>query len=510
MSEKEHSRPLLNGEVATMVVLVSLVVEVVCGFAAMNFGSRHLMLGFALSTVAGGVVMTLLALKLFPSEITRTEPTGAAWVIGSWQDLLSGLSIGCIFGVCWSLVQTWAPPSRGIPADPEFQIAVMARAQPLISVAALVLLGPITEELMFRGILYGGYRRSLGPVSAAVLTTAIFVALHLPSPFELPWCRLHWRAVGPAIAAHSGINLALVLPALISTWSHGSTGRTMADYLRAVRTHPTDPFAFYQLGVAECKASNFSNAIVNLTRAMKLGEDSSSIYVYRGNAKFKVGDDDGAILDYDKAIELNPNDSLSFYDRGLARSRNADYEGAIADYNRSIALDPGNSWAYENRGLARFGEGQIESAMADLNQAIELSPTNSTYYNDRGWAEYLKGDFGLAIADANHSIQLNPNLGYAYGTRGWARYGEGDVTGAIADCKRATGLDKLVAAPFFFDQGLLDFIAKDYKKAIADWQKAIEHDPDLKKELQPWLEKARKNASAKIPASAEDLKRASP
>ena len=133
---------------------------------------------------------------------------------------------------------------------------------------------------------------------------------------------------------------------------------------------------------------------------------------------------------------------------------------------------------------------QFEAALADFNKAIELNPTNAPAYNNRGWTEFLKGDFHSSIDDATHAIQLNPNDGIPYGTRGWARYSQGDNAGAIEDCTKATQLEKSGSAPFLGDQGLLDFIAKNYEKAVADWQKAIQQDPNFKQELEPWIEKA--------------------
>jgi membrane protease YdiL (CAAX protease family) len=83
-----------------------------------------------------------------------------------------------------------------------------------------VLLAPPVEEILFRGVLYGGYRKSFGPGWAAILTTAIFVLMHLPNIMRFPpaivgltalaiaalYCRLRSKAIGPAIAVHVGYN----------------------------------------------------------------------------------------------------------------------------------------------------------------------------------------------------------------------------------------------------------------------------------------------------------------
>ena len=84
---------------------------------------------------------------------------------------------------------------------------------------------------MFRGILYGGYRKSLGAAAAAALTTFIFVLLHITELVHEPlatfaigglallalWRRLCSNAIGPAIAVHVGYNSAIALAVVFST-----------------------------------------------------------------------------------------------------------------------------------------------------------------------------------------------------------------------------------------------------------------------------------------------------
>ena len=97
-------------------------------------------------------------------------------------------------------------------------------------IVLVLLCAPPFEELLPRGVLYGGYRRSFGPVRAALLTTGIFVSLHFfemihfwPSivgitGFALAalWIRLRSAAIGPAIAAHFAYNSVVVILVLCS------------------------------------------------------------------------------------------------------------------------------------------------------------------------------------------------------------------------------------------------------------------------------------------------------
>jgi tetratricopeptide (TPR) repeat protein len=111
-------------------------------------------------------------------------------------------------------------------------------------------------------------------------------------------------------------------------------------------------------------------------------------------------------------------------------------------------------------------------------------------------SEYLKGDFDGAISDATHAIQLDPKDGHAYGTRGWARYGKGDLAGALEDCKKAVELFSKDPVSSAYDQGMVDFINGENQKAIDSWQSAIQRAASLKRELQPWIEKAKAREGA--------------
>jgi len=95
----------------------------------------------------------------------------------------------------------------------------------ILWVISLLLLAPPIEELLFRGILYGGYRKSLGHVKAAIFSTAIFSFLHIGEWIHFVpglvgvtgmgilalGLRLRYGAIGPAIAAHFGYNAILAI-----------------------------------------------------------------------------------------------------------------------------------------------------------------------------------------------------------------------------------------------------------------------------------------------------------
>ena len=171
--------------------------------------------------VLGCIVTVLISFVLIPKHLKDTSPNGAAWVAGPWLAIAEGLVIGLIVSVCFSALNR-ALRYHVVYSDlgPLDRMALTPGLPQIIWVVAGVLLAPAAEELLFRGVLYGGYRKSFGSIWAVVLTTLLFLLLHLPQLIHFPpaiagltglalaalWCRLRSKAIGSAIAVHIGYN----------------------------------------------------------------------------------------------------------------------------------------------------------------------------------------------------------------------------------------------------------------------------------------------------------------
>lgn len=184
--------------------------------------------------VFGAIAMIILSVRFVPSALKSAEPTGAAWRVGSARMLGVGLVVGItisVFNVLWSLLMRFAlmtATATPLTAATPLVAMGMTRGPSQIMFAMIALLfAPITEELLFRGILYGGFRKSFGPITAAVFVTAMFVICHYYTLKAFPpaalglallasaslWLRLRTGSLGPSIAAHTAFNF---LPVLIT------------------------------------------------------------------------------------------------------------------------------------------------------------------------------------------------------------------------------------------------------------------------------------------------------
>jgi membrane protease YdiL (CAAX protease family) len=173
----------------------------------------------------GGAAMLIASVRVVRTELWDRSPVGAAWAVGSWRQIAGGCSAGVL--IAFTFVGVSAIPllrPTHFTPGPLARMASTPGLPQILWVVNALLLAPPIEELLFRGVAYGGYRRSFGPGIAAVLATVIFWLLHLTEMISnLPaalgvgtmalvslWFRLRSSAVGPAVAAHLGYNALLV------------------------------------------------------------------------------------------------------------------------------------------------------------------------------------------------------------------------------------------------------------------------------------------------------------
>jgi membrane protease YdiL (CAAX protease family) len=246
--------PRLNGGFATLVFIANVGAQIaasfVFGIIAFAIGAvdpralrgagnadedaQRLFMFVALpSVLAGGAAVFALCLGRIRSQLTDVSPTGAAWVVGSRKQIFSGFGVGIILAFAYAVLSILFPPDQSMEMGPIARMGMTPGPQQIIWLTIALLFAPLIEECLFRGVMYGGYRRSFGPVWAAILSLLLFWVLHLAETFGY-WpamlgifalaavalrYRLKCSAIGPAIAVHLGYNFVIALGATLSSYA---------------------------------------------------------------------------------------------------------------------------------------------------------------------------------------------------------------------------------------------------------------------------------------------------
>ncbi len=158
--------------------------------------------------VSAPIVLGLLALVVRASHVSLVEYLALKWP--RWRDF--GIGAAALAGV---LLATGAVAGLTGQETPEFMGATynsakMAGMLPLLTVS-FVFLGPLQEELLFRGFFFRGFAAALGAWPTIVLTSAVWAFTHV---------QYQWFFVGEIFA------LGMVFGWL--RWRSGSTILTTA------------------------------------------------------------------------------------------------------------------------------------------------------------------------------------------------------------------------------------------------------------------------------------------
>lgn len=225
-------------------------------------------------------------------------------------------------------------------------------------------------------------------------------------------------------------------------------------------------------------------------------------------------------------IQRTPTAAL-YVERASAYLAAGDARQAVADSDRALDRDALSVRALTLRAQGNMKLGRNSDAVTDLTGAIALAPTDATLYMTRAAAYAAIGDQPRALADRNEALRLDPSAvpvaapepvavaavatppapappvkpvpppakpapaakptatapvvavetADSHYQRGKALLNQGKYVDAVAALNEAIKLEP--TNPILFNtRGYASYLAKDVKKALADYDQAIKLNPD--------------------------------
>ncbi len=190
------------------------------------------------SLFVGTVLGSVLALKVATRRAQSS--LNSDWLVtfigktddvrGLWRYVFLGLGLGLGYIL---LTEYAVLPSDYLPS-PIFDALLAAPFLLQIGwVFMFVLLFPVIEEVLFRGVLFTGFSQSWGPSLAGVITTVAFVAVHIPKVLEywpafmavtvigslMVLIRIRTGSLIPGMALHCTYNGVLIIFAFLTQTS---------------------------------------------------------------------------------------------------------------------------------------------------------------------------------------------------------------------------------------------------------------------------------------------------
>jgi tetratricopeptide (TPR) repeat protein len=175
------------------------------------------------------------------------------------------------------------------------------------------------------------------------------------------------------------------------------------------------------------------------------------------------------------ALALCLQDADEFVRQGDEKMARNFLAEAKADYDNAIGKDPKHGRAYLQRAKLLTMEKKWHLVIEDSTRAIELLPGNAEPHILRAGARMARMEFDKAIPDYDKAIELKPKDGELLLNRGIARAKKRDLVPATEDFTKAIELGVTGAYP---RRAEARSMLRQYKEAIADYDKAIELKPE--------------------------------
>ena len=229
----------------------------------------------------------------------------------------------------------------------------------------------------------------------------------------------------------------------------GNYDKALAEYTASINENRDFTQALISRGNTLLRLGEIVRAIDDYTRAIRLDDNKSEVFNYRGFARAELAQQRSdsaaaknnmlslAIDDFTRAISLNADYADALINRSHALYETGEYGRVIEDCNRIIRLEPQNASAWNRRGSAWYQVGDGDKAINDFTQAIRLRGSYALAFYNRGNVWYAKGELDRALADINRALAINPSYANAYSTRANIFHEQGNIESAVADFEAA-------------------------------------------------------------------------
>lgn len=178
---------------------------------------------------AGGIALWLTH-RLWPSAWSQASPPGLGFAMPTLPWVLLAAALGLTVPLVGGQLTELLARGHAVPQDVKELGSGIGIGLRTALTLVVVSIGPLVEEVLFRGLLLSALLRRLRAAWAVLASAAVFALVHLPDLhwlwYALPnlallgvalaWLRLRSRSLWPSVIAHSCNNLLAMLVLFVS------------------------------------------------------------------------------------------------------------------------------------------------------------------------------------------------------------------------------------------------------------------------------------------------------
>jgi tetratricopeptide (TPR) repeat protein len=211
--------------------------------------------------------------------------------------------------------------------------------------------------------------------------------------------------------------------------------------------------------------------------------DTSELHHLLADTEEKLGNPVAAVRDYQRAAEMDPSEN-NLFDWGAELLVHRALQPAVEVYQKGTRLFPQSARMLIGLGVSWYATGSYDQAVESLCRAADLKPDDPEPYLFLGKMQSVSPYHSDALTERlARFVELQPGNAlarYYYAVSLWDQLkGQADRDGKVEGLlNEALRLDpKLPVA--YLQLGILYAERKEFPKAIAEYKRAVDIDPEL-------------------------------
>ncbi len=230
--------------------------------------------------------------------------------------------------------------------------------------------------------------------------------------------------------------------------------------------HPNDEDLFYLQGIAYFGKNDLASAQSYFEKTISMNHNRGDAYYYSAQMFFKLDKPKKALDAINTAIN---NKKTAFQ---LMNQEKLRFGGNWSVEGRRASL-------FYLRALIHNDLGQKDNALSDIDTAISISPYESaSHFEFRGELYFFKSKFIQAYKDFQKALELNPTMGNPWQYMGLIDTFMGRYDKAVVNYNKAVELEPDRLSDVLGDLGLTYWLKGDKNTAMEAMGKAIRKNPD--------------------------------
>jgi tetratricopeptide (TPR) repeat protein len=210
---------------------------------------------------------------------------------------------------------------------------------------------------------------------------------------------------------------------------------------KTIQQHPDFNGGYLWRGTAEAGRREYDKAQEDYQTVMKMSPDNAAVYLQMAELQLAQGHIPDGKATLQKSLDKDPNSAramgmLVAYDLQAKQPAKA-----LERLQAQIAKEPGNGGFYTELAAVQFQTGDFKRALQSSQKAMQLSPDSLDAANVYTQAEVALNDVDPAIATWQAWAGAHPNDAHAWQMQGSLQEAKGDQSKAMEDYKKALQID---------------------------------------------------------------------